>query len=113
MMDITGELHIGHRLSSSFGNQELRHNLNTIPQDPYFFPGTIRKNLDPDSTSSDAAIQALIARVGLEDEIAKCGGLNGELAIESFSAGQLQLLSLARGVLNPKGLLLLDEATSR
>lgn len=112
-MDITGELHVGHRLSSSFGNQELRHNLNTIPQDPYFFPGTIRKNLDPDSTSSDAAIQALIARVGLENEIAKCGGLNGELAIESFSAGQLQLLSLARGVLNPKGLLLLDEATSR
>lgn len=113
MMDITGELLIGHQLSVSFSNQELRRKINTIPQDPYFFPGTIRKNIDPDSTSSDAAIQASITKVGLDDEIAKVGGLDSDLLPETFSAGQLQLLSFARAILNPKGLLLLDEATSR
>ncbi|KAL3421008.1 hypothetical protein PVAG01_07453 [Phlyctema vagabunda] len=113
MIDVpSGELLIGGRSFETFGNKRLRQSVNTIPQDPYFFPGTFRENLDQESGFSDEEIQVRLRKVGLDSEVVKAGGLDAQLEREKFSAGQLQLFSLARAMLHPKGILLLDEATS-
>lgn len=114
MLDLSdGQILINERPSASLGNRQLRQRLATIPQDPYFHPGTVRENLDPDRLFTDSDIEARLAKVGLCTKIAEIGGVNATLAIETFSAGQLQLLSQLRVVLRPKGIILFDEATSK
>lgn len=44
---------------------KLRARLTTIPQDPFFLPGTIRLNLDPTETSSDEQMIAALRGVNL------------------------------------------------
>ena len=91
----------------------LRSSISTIPQDPFFAPGTVRFNLDPGSKASDSEINALLKRVGLEDSIKVKGGLESQLAIEDWSVGQRQLLCLVRALVSGSKLLIMDEATSR
>ncbi|EKG10418.1 Putative ABC transporter protein [Macrophomina phaseolina MS6] len=113
MLDLSaGDLLIHGRPSTGFGNRQLRRRLATIPQEPYFHPGTVRENLDPERSFTDGEIEARLARVGLDAKIAEIGGLDAVFAPEAFSAGQLQLLSLARVMLRPRGIVLFDEATS-
>ena len=78
-----------------------------MPQDPYFFPGNVRKNLDPDANFADDDIQARLTK------IQELGGLDTYLVLSTFSAGRLQLLSLVRAMLQPKGILFLGEAASK
>jgi ABC-type multidrug transport system fused ATPase/permease subunit len=80
--------------------------------DPYFFPETVRKSLDTDANFADDDIQARLTKVGLDNKIQELRGLDAHLVLSAFSASQLQLLSLARAMLQPKGILLFDEATT-
>eukprot|EP00051_Salpingoeca_urceolata_P012901 m.161053 g.161053 ORF g.161053 m.161053 type:complete len:1237 (+) comp17634_c0_seq2:108-3818(+) len=89
---------------------DLRQAVAVISQDPLFFSGTVRHNLDPFDEFEDDALQARLADVGLAsrmhlDSLVREQGKN-------FSLGQRQLLSLARALLQSPKVLLLDEATS-
>lgn len=114
-----GHVTIAGYSSASVSAQDLRRSLNIIPQDPYFFPGSIRANMLPDNEETSSVqheqISKALRKVGLYDKILSDSGadLDSELHSELFSAGQLQLLSLARAMLKPKGILILDEATSK
>ena len=70
------DLTIFGRPSLSFDSQELRRRLTTMPQDPYFLPGTVRKNLDLDANFTDDNIQVRLTKVGLNIKIHELGGLD-------------------------------------
>ncbi|KAJ5702177.1 hypothetical protein N7488_009725 [Penicillium malachiteum] len=108
----SGHVSIDGRDLASIQPSNIRSQLNVIPQDPYFMPGTIRFNLDPRETISDEEICRAAKRVGMWDQIEMNGGLDGDLDASRWSMGEKQLLSLARALLSRSSILLLDEATS-
>jgi ATP-binding cassette, subfamily C (CFTR/MRP), member 1 len=105
------------------GLSTLRQRLSIIPQEAVMFSGTLRDNLDPahevrkrtaTSKEADDEMWAAIEEVGLKEVVEGKDGLDSKVAEfgENWSAGQRQLLSLARALLRPCKILCLDEVSS-
>ena len=93
---------------------ELRRRVALVPQEVELFSGTIRDNVtlfDPGPT--DAAVVTALERAGL-GALARAG-IHRQLgpAGAGLSAGEAQLLALARVWLRGPDLVVLDEATAR
>lgn len=86
-----------------------------VLQDTWLFEGTIRENIVYSKTGvSDEQVIAACKAVGLHRFIASLpNGYDTVLTDDSnLSAGQRQLLTIARAMIEDKPLLILDEATS-
>jgi ATP-binding cassette, subfamily B, bacterial len=93
-----------------------RRHLGVVPQELYLFPGTVRDAIAygrPEAT--DAEVEAAARGVGAFGGISRLpGGMRHVVAERgrNLSAGQGQLIALARACLVDPAILLLDEATA-
>ena len=83
-----------------------------IPQEAYVFTGTVRANLRylrPDATDAELTVSA--SAVGAAPLVDRLGGLDATIDPRRLSAGERQLLALARAHCSPAPIAVLDEAT--
>ena len=94
----------------------LRRHIVVVPQEGFLFAGTIRDNVRVGRDgATDAEVDAAVAALGLTETFAAFPeGMDTEVRERGsrLSAGEKQLVSLARAALADPVVLVLDEATS-
>lgn len=113
-----GQLHIDtftlpyRSLTPDDSLEQIRNFFGVIPQDPFIFQASLQENLDPSLTIPASMIQALLIRLGKGEWAQQLTTFQLEEKGKNLSAGEKQILQLARVLIQNRPVLILDEATS-
>ena len=111
-----GGIYIDGNNINEFNRSDIRKLFGMVLQDTWLFSGTVRDNIKygkPDATDSEVIEAAKAAHINHFIKTLP-NGYDSEINEESsnISAGQKQLLTIARVILTDPKILILDEATS-
>ncbi|HEY4026456.1 MAG TPA: ABC transporter ATP-binding protein [Candidatus Dormibacteraeota bacterium] len=109
---LAGEVRMGGVDVATLDAADLPRHRVLIPQEAYVFAGTLLENLTylrPDVGAGP--LEAAVDAVGLRPLVERLGGLGGRVEPAVLSAGERQLVALARSYLSPAPIAVLDEAT--
>lgn len=109
----SGRLTVGGVPVEEIDGTWLRRAVALIPQEAYVFTGTVRDNvrhLRPEA--GDGELTASLAAVGALGLVERLGGLDAPVGLDGpeLSAGEKQLIALARAYASAASVVLLDEA---
>jgi ATP-binding cassette subfamily B protein len=111
-----GAIYLDGRDIRSFRRQDLRSLFGMVLQDTWLFSGTVAENIRYSRPeASDAEVEEAARAAQADHFIRTLPGAYGMILNEetgNISAGQKQLLTIARAILAGPGILILDEATS-
>ena len=110
-----GDIKIDEISTKELSRENIHKLFIMVLQDTWLFNGTIRDNIKYNKEHiTDEQIMEACKTVGIDKFVKSLpGGLNYKLTdTDSISAGQKQLLTIARGMIEDAPFLILDEATS-
>ncbi|KAL1734118.1 P-loop containing nucleoside triphosphate hydrolase protein [Schizophyllum commune] len=113
----SGSIEVDGYDTSKVGLDVLRSRMALVPQDSTLFLGTLRENLDPTGTRTDAELLSALHSVHLVHEGNADDpkfSLDAAIADEgsNYSVGEKQLLALCRALVKQSKVIALDEATA-
>ena len=109
-----GEVSVGGTPVARFDLDDLRSRTAIVTQEVQLFSASILNNLTLFAECEESRIRDAVEAVGLTEWLtAQSDGLDTQLDPRSLSAGEAQLLTLARALLRDPGLVVLDEASAR
>ena len=109
----TGQILIDDIDISLLGLSLLRSIITVIPQDPTLIEGSLRENLDPAGKFSDESMIECLKSIEI-DYLLEEEGLNFMVKEngDNLSAGERQLICMARAMIRKSKIIVMDEATS-
>jgi len=109
-----GHIRLGNVELSDLKTEVLRNAVQTVRQEAELFKGTVRFNLALGRAIDDAQLWAGIKQAQATDLVEALGGLEGVIQHRgaNLSAGEGQLLSIARVMIHDAPVVVLDEATA-
>lgn len=110
----TGSIRLNDVELSDIERSALRDLVQTVRQDAELFNASVRFNLTLGRDVNDAALWKGIEQAQAMEVVENLGGLDGQITQrgQNLSAGEMQLLSIARVMVHEAPVVVLDEATA-